>query len=315
VLTVVTGVSGSGKSSLIRDVLGGGLRRAARGEEPVSGRLSGADRIRRVREIDQSPVGKTPASTPSTYVGFHDDIRRLFAELREARVRGYKPGRFSFNVRGGRCEHCRGQGRVKHEMSFLPDVTVPCEACGGRRFDEETLQVRYRGLSIADVLALTVREALEVFRAVPAVRRPLELLSDIGLDYLQLGQPTSTLSGGEAQRIKLVEELRKEGGQQALYIMDEPSTGLHIDDLRRLLEVLQRLVNRGDTVVIIEHNLDVIASADWIIDLGPGGGERGGRVLYQGPRDGLLSDASSPTARYLAQHLATPDAAAPARLP
>ncbi|MBK8481310.1 MAG: excinuclease ABC subunit UvrA [Proteobacteria bacterium] len=302
-LTVVTGVSGSGKSSLVRDVLATGLRRVHAGGPPLSGALEGAALVHMVREIDQSPIGRTPASTPATYVGLHDEIRRLFAGLPEARARGYRPGHFSFNVRGGRCERCRGQGQVRHEMSFLPDVSVGCEDCGGRRYSSETLQVRYRGLSIAEVLALTAAQAVEVFSALPRLRRGLALLCDVGLDYLPLGQPSHSLSGGEAQRIKLVEELQKEGSRQAIYLLDEPSTGLHLEDLRKLLLVLQRLVARGDSVVVIEHNLDVIASADWIIDLGPGGGAAGGTVLYQGPRDGLLDHPDAPTAAYLRAHL------------
>ena len=316
-LTVVTGVSGSGKSSLVREVLGEGLRRVVRGGTPLVGRIEGARAIKRVREIDQSPIGRTPASTPATYVGLYDDIRRLFAGLPESRARGYKPGRFSFNVRGGRCEQCKGQGRVRHEMSFLPQVSVHCDLCDGRRFNEETQAVRYKGNSIADVLALTVSEALALFVAVPTLVRPLSLLDDLGLGYLRLGQASHTLSGGEAQRIKLVEELQKSKGDfgiqpgrkageiqsGVLYLMDEPSTGLHISDLQRLLRVLQRLVDRGDTVVVIEHNLDVIASADWLIDLGPGGGAAGGRVVYQGDRDGLQKHRKSATARFLREHL------------
>ncbi|GMV38358.1 MAG: hypothetical protein AMXMBFR64_00740 [Myxococcales bacterium] len=301
-LTVVTGVSGSGKSSLVRDGLARSVAAALRGEEPPA-RLSGIEAIAALREIDQAPIGKTPRSIPATYVGFYTAIRELFAGLPEARMRGFTAARFSFNTKGGRCEHCAGQGQVKHEMSFLPDVWVTCEVCGGRRFDEETLRVRYRDRTIHDVLAMTVDEAAALFEPVRRVRAPLALLSDVGLGYLHLGQASNALSGGEAQRVKLVEELARRGTGSTLYVMDEPSTGLHLDDLGRLLTVLHRLVDRGDTVVVIEHDLDVIAAADWVIDLGPGGGADGGRVVFQGPREELVRCGASRTAPYLRAHL------------
>ncbi len=302
--TVVTGVSGSGKSTLVHDVLCAGLRALRRGEAPpAGGTWSGWEAIRAVRVVDQQPIGRTPASTPSTYIGVQDALRRFYAALPQARMRGWTASRFSYNVRGGRCERCGGKGQIRHEMSFLPDVWVPCDACEGRRYNDETLSVRFRGYSIADVLAMTAAEALALFEAIPHVRRPLELLVAVGLDYLQLGQPSHTLSGGEAQRIKLVEELHKRGGRGTLYVLDEPSTGLHMLDLTPLLQVLQRLVDRGDTVVVIEHNLDVVASADWVVDLGPGGGAAGGRVVFQGSLDDLRFVETSATARHLRAHL------------
>ena len=301
-LTVVTGVSGSGKSSLVRDGLARGLALRLRKEDAPW--IVGAEPVLALREIDQSPIGKTPRSIPATYVGFYTTIRELFAGLPEARMRGYAATRFSFNTKGGRCEHCAGQGEVKHEMSFLPDVWVTCEVCRGRRFDEETLRVRYRDRSIDQVLAMTVDEAIGLFEAVRRVREPLQLLSDVGLGYLHLGQASNTLSGGEAQRVKLVEELSRRSTGQTVYVMDEPSTGLHLDDLRKLIDVLHRLVDRGDTVVVIEHDLDVVAAADWVVDLGPGGGKHGGDVVFQGPRDGLVGCERSRTAPYLRAHLA-----------
>ncbi len=249
--------------------------------------------------IDQRPIGRTPRSNPVTYIKVFDAIRDFFAQLPDARVHGYKPGRFSFNVKGGRCEACQGDGMKQIEMHFLPDVYVHCEECQGRRFNEATLAVRYKEKSIADVLDLTVREALELFAAHPHVREPLALLADVGLDYLHLGQPSPTLSGGEAQRIKLARELSRRGTGRTLYILDEPTTGLHFDDVRKLLEVLQRLVDAGNTVVVIEHNLDVVKSADWVIDLGPEGGPLGGQLVAQGTPEQVARVRASHTGRHL----------------
>jgi excinuclease ABC subunit A len=292
-LVVVTGVSGSGKSTLARDVLYAGLHAVlARkgGTLPGVKRLRGADQVGRVLEVDQTPIGRTPRSCPATYVGFWDDIRRIYAGSDEARIRGYTASRFSFNTAGGRCSDCDGQGQRTIEMSFLPDVKVLCDRCGGRRFDAPTLEVQWRGRSAADVLAMNVEDAVEFFSAHTRVQRPLALLRDVGLGYLTLGQPSPTLSGGEAQRIKLVTELARlaavRPGRAApahtLYVLDEPTVGLHMADVERLTTVLHRLVDAGNSIVMVEHNLDLMAQADWIIDLGPEAGAAGGRIVAAG---------------------------------
>ncbi|MCL6522462.1 MAG: excinuclease ABC subunit UvrA [Firmicutes bacterium] len=318
--TVVTGVSGSGKSTLVNEILYRELARRLNGARTEPGRhrgLEGLDGLRKVVDVDQSPIGRTPRSNPATYTGVFDDIRAAFAQTPEARVRGYKPGRFSFNVKGGRCEACRGDGVLKIEMNFLPDVYVPCEVCKGRRYNRETLEIRYKGKSIADVLEMTVDEALDFFAAIPSIRRRLETLADVGLGYIELGQPATTLSGGEAQRVKLATELSRRSEGDAVYILDEPTTGLHMADVEKLLAVLQRLVDQGNTVIVIEHNLDVIKSADWVIDLGPEGGERGGEVVAAGTPEEVAQVERSHTGRFLRRVLGLAPApeprAAPAR--
>jgi len=262
-------------------------------------RIEGLDKIDKVIDIDQSPIGRTPRSNPATYTGLFTPIRELFTQLPDAKLRGYGPGRFSFNVKGGRCEACQGDGLVKIEMHFLPDVYVPCEVCKGRRYNRETLEVRYKGRSIADVLDLTVADALEFFSNQRRIAEKLELLNDVGLGYIHLGQAATTLSGGEAQRVKLATELAKRDTGRTLYILDEPTTGLHFEDVRLLLEVLHRLVDKGNSVVVIEHNLDVIKTADWILDLGPEGGERGGRVVAAGTPEEVAEVEGSHTGRFL----------------
>ncbi|CAN5367365.1 excinuclease ABC subunit UvrA [soil metagenome] len=302
----VTGVSGSGKSSLVNDILWNSLARSLYRARTVPGahdRITGAELLDKVVDIDQSPIGRTPRSNPATYTGLFTTIRQLFAELPESRMRGYAPGRFSFNVKGGRCEACGGDGLVKIEMHFLPDVYVPCDVCRGRRYNRETLEVYYKGHNIADVLELTVDEALEVFDAVPRLKRHLTTLSDVGLGYIHLGQSATTLSGGEAQRVKLATELSKVATGKTLYILDEPTTGLHFEDVRMLLEVLHRLVERGNTVLVIEHNLDVIKTADWIIDLGPEGGPEGGEIVAAGTPEDVAEAERSYTGDYLARML------------
>ncbi len=302
VLTCVTGVSGSGKSTLVNDVLytavANRLHRAR--QRPGAHRdVSGVDALDKIIAVDQSPIGRTPRSNPATYTGLFDVIRDLFAKTPEARARGYKPGRFSFNVKGGRCEVCRGDGQIRIEMHFLPDVYVPCEQCHGRRYNRETLEVRFKGKTIADVLDMPVEEALAFFEHIPAIRRRLQTLADVGLEYLRLGQPATTLSGGEAQRIKLATELSKIATGRTLYILDEPTTGLHFADVERLLEVLSRLVDAGNSVVVIEHNLDVIKCADRLIDLGPEGGEEGGSVVATGTPEEVAATPGSHTGRFL----------------
>ena len=306
----VTGVSGSGKSTLVTDILYQALARHLYRAKVVPGaheRLEGVTHIDKVIDIDQSPIGRTPRSNPATYTGLFTPIRELFAYLPESKIRGYGPGRFSFNVKGGRCEACAGDGLVKVEMPFLPDVYVACEVCKGRRYNRETLEVRYKGKSIADVLELTVADALEFFAAQPRIRAKLELLNDVGLGYLHLGQSATTLSGGEAQRVKLATELAKRDTGRTLYILDEPTTGLHFEDVRLLLEVLHRLVDKGNTVVVIEHNLDVVKTADWVIDLGPEGGDAGGTVVAAGTPEQVARVPGSFTGQVLRKVLAAGD--------
>ena len=307
--TCVTGVSGSGKSTLINDTLYRHLAaHAGDGPPAPCAGLEGRERIDKVIRIDQSPIGRTPRSNPATYTGLFGPVRELYAETPEARARGYRPGRFSFNVRGGRCEACQGDGMIRVEMHFLPDVYVPCDVCGGLRYNRETLDIRYRHRNIAEVLDMTVETAREFFTNIPQVRRKLDTLSQVGLDYLRLGQSATTLSGGEAQRIKLSRELSRRGTGSTLYILDEPTTGLHFHDIELLLQVLHRLRDRGNTVVVIEHNLDVIKTADWVIDLGPEGGGGGGRIVACGAPEQVARSRRSHTGRFLAPLLA---AAAP----
>jgi excinuclease ABC subunit A len=301
-LICITGVSGSGKSTLLHDVLYRGLaRRLYRSKIPPGKHrtIEGVEYIDKVINIDQSPIGRTPRSNAATYTGVFDHIRRLFADTKESKVRGYKPGRFSFNVRGGRCEACRGDGNIKIEMHFLPDVYIPCEVCKGKRYNKETLEVAYKGRNISEVLDLSVEEALDFFQAIPTIRRRMQTLNDVGLGYIKLGQPAPTLSGGEAQRVKLASELNKRATGKTLYILDEPTTGLHFDDINKLLNMLQGLVSAGNTVIIIEHNLDVIKCADWIIDLGPEGGDEGGYLVAEGTPEEIAKSRRSHTGKYL----------------
>jgi len=311
----VTGVSGSGKSTLVNEIVYKSLAnrlhrlRVKPGEHEA---VEGIECYDKVIDIDQSPIGRTPRSNPATYTKLFDHIRELYSMTPESRVRGYKPGRFSFNVRGGRCETCKGDGTIKIEMHFLPDVYVPCETCGGKRYNRETLEVRFKGKSIADVLDMSVEEALRFFAKIPKLRRRLQTLNDVGLEYIKLGQPATTLSGGEAQRVKLAAELSKVATGRTLYILDEPTTGLHFADIEKLLEVLHRLVDAGNTVLVIEHNLDVIKQADWIVDLGPEGGEAGGELVAAGTPEQVAEVEDSFTGQYLREVLPAKEAVAAA---
>ena len=298
----ITGVSGSGKSTLIQDTLFPRLMfelHGTRSSWSPHDSILGLDEIDKVIDIDQSPIGRTPRSNPATYTGTFDMIRDLFSKTPDAKIRGYQQGRFSFNVKGGRCESCRGDGVLKIEMHFLPDVYVPCEICKGKRYNRETLEVKYKGKSIADILQMNIEEAVEFFKAIPKIHRKLETLLEVGLGYIRMGQPATTLSGGEAQRVKLASELSKRSTGSTLYILDEPTTGLHFEDVRRLLAVLHRLVDQGNTVLVIEHNLDVIKTADWVIDLGPEGGNGGGEIIATGTPESIATNERSHTGRFL----------------
>ncbi len=303
VLTAVTGVSGSGKSTLVNDILYTELANKLNNAKRVPGRhkrVRGLEHLDKVIHVDQGPIGRTPRSNPATYTGVFDHVRRLFSETEVAKVRGYQPGRFSFNVKGGRCEACHGDGTIKIEMNFLPDVYVPCEVCEGARYNRETLEARFKGKNIAEVLDMPIEEAAEFFAAVPAIARHLTTLVEVGLGYVRLGQPATTLSGGEAQRVKLAAELQKRTRGRTVYVLDEPTTGLHFEDIRKLLGVLQGLVDKGNSVIVIEHNLDVIASADHVIDMGPEGGRGGGTVIAEGTPEEVAQIAGSYTGEYLA---------------
>ncbi|MBO7191606.1 MAG: excinuclease ABC subunit UvrA, partial [Elusimicrobiaceae bacterium] len=302
----ITGVSGSGKSTLVHQILYKELARKFYGAKDVPGKhktIKGLDNIDKVIIVDQSPIGKTPRSNPATYTGVFSHIRDLFAQMPEAKRRGYKPGRFSFNVKGGRCEKCQGDGILKIQMQFLPDIYVKCEECNGQRFNEDTLQVKFKGKSIADVLNLSVSQALDFFSAIPKIKRCLQTLNDVGLGYIKLGQAATTLSGGEAQRVKLADELSRKGTGNTLYILDEPTTGLHFADIDKLLHVLHGLADRGNTVLIIEHNLDVVKTADWLIDLGPEGGDKGGQIVCEGTPADVAKCTTSYTGKYLKPEL------------
>jgi excinuclease ABC subunit A len=309
-------VSGSGKSTLVNDILYTTLARELNGARTASGRhkrVRGVDLLDKVVHVDQSPIGRTPRSNPATYTGVFDHVRKLFAQTQEAKVRGYLPGRFSFNVKGGRCEACSGDGTLKIEMNFLPDVYVPCEVCHGARYNRETLEVHFKGRTIAEVLDMSIEEGLDFFAAVPPIARHLRTLVDVGLGYVRLGQPAPTLSGGEAQRVKLASELQKRSTGRTVYVLDEPTTGLHFEDIRKLLAVLHSLVDKGNSVIVIEHNLDVIKTADWVIDLGPEGGSGGGRIVAEGTPEQVATVAGSHTGEYLARTLS--DRREPTRRP
>ena len=306
VMTCVTGVSGSGKSSLVNEIIYKSLAKKLNRARTIPGkhvRIEGTEQLDKIINIDQSPIGRTPRSNPATYTGVFDLIRDLFAATADAKARGYKKGRFSFNVKGGRCEACAGDGILKIEMHFLPDVYVPCEVCGGKRYNRETLEVKYKGKSIYDVLNMTVEEALTFFENVPSIRRKIETLYDVGLSYIRLGQPSTTLSGGEAQRIKLATELSRRSTGKTIYILDEPTTGLHFADVHKLTEILGRLTQDGNTVIVIEHNLDVIKTADYIIDIGPEGGDKGGTILATGTPEEVAKHPSSYTGHYIKREL------------
>jgi excinuclease ABC subunit A len=306
VVTCVTGVSGSGKSSLVNEILYKHLARELNRARCISGRhkgIEGTEQLDKVIDIDQSPIGRTPRSNPATYTGVFDMIRDLFASTQDAKAKGYNKGRFSFNVKGGRCEACSGDGIIKIEMHFLPDVYVPCEVCGGKRYNRETLEVKYKGKSIFDVLDMTIEEAVEFFENVPSIRNKIQTLYDVGLGYLKLGQPSTTLSGGEAQRIKLAAELSRRSTGKTIYILDEPTTGLHFADVHKLVEILHRLSDGGNTVVVIEHNLDVIKTADYIIDMGPEGGDKGGTVIACGTPEEIAKNKKSYTGIYVKKML------------
>jgi len=307
VLTCITGVSGSGKSTLINSTLYPVASRDLNNSTTLTAEpyqsIEGLDALDKVIDIDQSPIGRTPRSNPATYTGLFTPIRELFAGTKEARSRGYKPGRFSFNVKGGRCEACHGEGEIKVEMHFLPDLYVPCDVCHGKRYNRETLEITYKGKSIDEVLSMTIEEAREFFDPVPFLARKLQTLMEVGLGYIKLGQSAITLSGGEAQRVKLARELSKRDTGKTLYILDEPTTGLHFHDIDQLLKVLQKLRDHGNTVVVIEHNLDVIKTADWIVDLGPEGGDGGGRIIASGTPEQVARIPASHTGRYLARLL------------
>jgi excinuclease ABC subunit A len=302
----ITGVSGSGKSTLVYEILYKALAQKFYNSKETPGKfttLNGIENIDKVIIVDQSPIGRTPRSNPATYTGVFSYIRDLFAQLPESKRRGYKPGRFSFNVKGGRCENCQGDGTIKIEMQFLPDVYIKCEVCKGARFNEETLKVKYKGKNIAEILDMPVEEALKFFDAIPQIKRILKTLDDVGLGYIKLGQPATTLSGGEAQRVKLASELCKRSTGKTLYLLDEPTTGLHFADVEKLLNVLHRLVDLGNTVLVIEHNMEVIKTADWIIDLGPEGGEKGGEIVEEGPPEKIVQNQKSYTGKYLRKYL------------
>jgi excinuclease ABC subunit A len=301
-MTAVTGVSGSGKSTLVNDILYKALARAHHGASDRPGRhdkIEGLWEIDKVINIDQSPIGRTPRSNPATYTNVFNPIRELLSRTPEARARGYAPGRFSFNVKGGRCEACSGDGQIKIEMHFLPDIYVTCDVCGGKRYNRETLQVHYKGKSIADILALTAEQALELFENIPSIANICRTLVEVGLGYIQLGQSSTTLSGGEAQRVKLAKELARRSTGRTLYLLDEPTTGLHFDDIKKLLGVLRSLTEKGNSVVVIEHNLDVIRTADWVIDLGPEGGDGGGRIVAEGTPEAVAGVRASHTGQFL----------------